>query len=191
MERTLHVLNRLERKGVLGRYAIGGAMAATFYAEPVLTFDLDIFIALPETAGGLLSLAPLYSALRQEGYAEENECVIIEGVPVQFLPVHGALLEEALKEARDTFYETTPTRVLRAEHLVAIALQTGRDKDLPARSRTTRRPKGYGPQGGFASAKAGHERVRLLREEATLDRDYLAEVLARHGLDARWKQWTP
>jgi hypothetical protein len=165
MERTLQVLNRLEREGVLGRYAIGGAMAATFYAEPVLTFDLDIFVVLPGTAGGLLSLAPLYAALRHEGYAEESECVIIEGVPVQFLPVHGPLLEEALKEARDTLYETTPTRVLRAEHLVAIALQTGRDKD--------------------------RERVRLLREEATLDKDYLAGVLARHGLDAKWKQWTP
>jgi hypothetical protein len=86
---------------------------------------------------------------------------------------------------------TTPTRVLRAEYLVAIALQTGRDKDLPARSRTARRPKGYGSHGGFASAKAGRERVRLLREEATLDRDYLAGVLARHGLEVKWKQWTP
>jgi len=34
-------------------------------------------------------------------------------------------------------------------------------------------------------------RVRLLREEATLDKDYLTGVLARHGLGARWKQWTP
>jgi hypothetical protein len=40
-----------------------------------------------------------------------------------------ALLEEALKEARDTSYEEVPTRVVRAEHLIAICLQTGRDKD--------------------------------------------------------------
>ena len=48
MEKTLQVLNALERGGVLRRYAIGGAMAATFYAEPVLTFDLDIFVLLPQ-----------------------------------------------------------------------------------------------------------------------------------------------
>src|SRR5512139_2258433 len=51
MDKTLQVLNGLERDGVILRYAIGGAMAATFYAEPVLTFDLDIFVLLPRTAG--------------------------------------------------------------------------------------------------------------------------------------------
>lgn len=61
-------------------------------------------------------------------------------------------------------YEKTLIRVLRAEHLAAIAVQTGRDKD--------------------------RERVRLLLEQASLDRDYLAAVLARHDLEARWKQWT-
>ena len=121
-------------------------MGATFYIEPVLTFDLDVFVVLPQTSGGL----------RARGYREEKECVNIEGVPVQFLPAYNALLEEALAEARETRYEATPTRVLRAEHLLAIALQTGRDKD--------------------------RERVRLLREQASLDQKYLAAVLARHGL---------
>ena len=60
MEKTLQVLNALERDGVLSRYAIGGAMGATFYVEPVLTFDLDIFVILPQTAYGLLTLEPLY-----------------------------------------------------------------------------------------------------------------------------------
>ena len=102
MKRTLQVLNELERSGVLGRYAIAGAMGATFYVEPLLTFDLDVFVILPQGAGGLLSLAPLYDALRAKGYTEDWECVLIEGVPVQFLPAHNALLEEALAEARET-----------------------------------------------------------------------------------------
>ena len=164
MKRTLEILNELERTGVLSRYAIGGAMGATFYVEPLLTFDLDVFVVLPQAAGGLVTLAPLYEALRRRGYAEEGECVNIEGVPVQFLPAYNALLEEALREARETAYEDTPTHVLRAEHLVAICLQTGRDKD--------------------------RERVRIFREQAELDLKYLTEVLQRHGLEAKWKQWT-
>src|SRR5882672_2217021 len=112
MQGTLQVLNELERTGVLGRYAIGGAMGATFYVEPLLTFDLDVFVVLPRAGGGLLSLAPLYEALRVRGYAEEGECVMIEGVPVQFLPAYNALLEEALAQARDTAYDETRTRVL-------------------------------------------------------------------------------
>src|SRR2546425_5075931 len=124
MEKTLQVLNEMEQAGVFSRYAIGGAMAATFYAEPLLTFDLDVFIALPKEQSGLLTLRALYEALRARGYREEGECIMVEGVPVQFLPVYNALVEEALTEARDTLYEKVPTRVFRAEHLLAIALQT-------------------------------------------------------------------
>lgn len=83
----------------------------------------------------------------------------IDGIPVQFLLAHNDLLVEALTEAREVFYDQTPTPVMRAEHLVAIALQTGRDKD--------------------------RERVRLLREQAGLDRDYLATVLMRHRLEEK------
>jgi hypothetical protein len=162
MKRTLQVLNELERDGVVERYAIGGAMGATFYVEPLLTFDLDVFVILPKGAGNLLSLAPLYEALRSRGYTEEGECVLIEGVPVQFLPAYNALLEEALREARETLYEEVSARVVRAEHLIAICL---RDKD--------------------------RERMRILREQAELDMSYLAPVLQRHGLEGKWKPWTP
>ncbi len=65
METTLRVLNDLERAGVVSRYAIGGAMGATFYIEPVLTFDLDVFIVLPGMSGGLQTLSPLYEARLQ------------------------------------------------------------------------------------------------------------------------------
>ena len=88
----------------------------------------------------------------------------IKGIPVQFLPDYNPLVEEALAEARETLYEWTLTRVLRAEHLVSIALETGREKD--------------------------RERVRLLREQGSLDMEYLAQILVRHKLETRWKQWT-
>ncbi len=165
MKRTLQVLNEMERDGVFTRYAIAGAMAATFYVEPLLTFDLDVFVVLPQTPGGLLTLAPLYDALRARGYSEqENECIRIEGVPVQFLPAYNALLEEALKEAQEIMYEDVPARVLRSEHLLAICLQAGRSKD--------------------------RERVRILREQAKLDQNFLADVLRRHQLEDKCKLWT-
>src|SRR6058998_1827104 len=164
MRRTLEILNELEKEGVLSRYAIGGAMAATFYTEPFLTFDLDVFVVLPRTPGGLLTLTPIYEALRARGYREEDERVLIEGVPVQFLPAYNALVEEALNEAQKIMYEDVPARVLRSEHLVAICLQTGRSKD--------------------------RERVRILREQAKLDQNFLANVLKRHQLEDKWKLWT-
>lgn len=163
MEKTLEVLNALERDQVIGRYAIGGAMGATFYVEPLLTFDLDVFIVLPQSEGGLLTLSPLYAALPERGYHEDGECVLIEGVPVQFLPAYNLLLEEALEQAASTRYEQTPTRILRAEHLIAICVQTGRDKD--------------------------RQRVRTFLEQATLERALLKDILQRHGLEAKFNAW--
>ena len=139
-------------------------MAATFYSEPVLTFDLDVFVLLRQSSAGLISLSSIYEALRSRGYVEEKETVLIEGIPVQFLPVHNSLIEEAVAHAREIDYEGVPSRVVRAEHLVAICLQTGRDKD--------------------------RERVRILREQARLDLDFLADVLKRHQLEKKWNLWT-
>ncbi len=52
MKLALEVVNSLERDGIIGRYAIGGAMAAVFYAEPVSTFDVDIFITFFANSSG-------------------------------------------------------------------------------------------------------------------------------------------
>lgn len=164
MKRTLQVLNELEHEGVFARYAIGGAMAATFYVEPLLTFDLDVFVAVQPSSNGLITVAPIYDALRGRGYTDEHECILIEGVPVQFLPAYNALVKEALAHGQEVTYEETTTRVLRPEYLLAISLQTGRDKD--------------------------RERVRILREQAKLDRDFLLDVLRRYDLLGKWKLWT-
>ena len=163
MEATLKVLNELEREGVISRYAIGGAVGAIFYMEPFLTYDLDVFVLLPQTAGGLLTLSPIYEEMNRRGYVEEAECVLIEGMPVQFLPAYNPLLEEALAEARETRYADTVTRVLRPEHLAAIMVQTGRDKD--------------------------RQRFSTFMQEAELDADYLRGVLERHQLTERFHRW--
>ena len=41
----------MESDGVIERYAIGGAVGATFHLEPVSTLDVDIFVALRTEAG--------------------------------------------------------------------------------------------------------------------------------------------
>lgn len=160
MRRTLKVLNELVEAGVLAGYAIGGAMAAAFYTEPLLTFDLDVFVLLPAEDSKLRLLEPVYAALRARGYVEDAECVTIEGVPVQFLPAYNPLIEEALRESRQIDYDGISTHVVRAEHLIAICIQTGREKD--------------------------RERVRLLREVPEIDFSYLLDVLDRHRLERTW-----
>lgn len=163
MKATLETINQMEATGVIGRYAIGGAVGATFYLEPAATLDIDVFISLPNTAGSsLLSLAPIYDYLTARGCRVEREYIIVGTWPVQFLPPGDALDEEALAQAIETDVDEIKTRVMTAEHLVAIALRTGRRKD--------------------------RIRVELFIESGVLDAARLDEILTRHGLLAKWKK---
>ena len=106
LEKIVERLNGLQRQGVIGLHAIGGAFAFIFYAEPITTRDLDVF-----------------------GYSSEGDAVLIEGFPVQFLPAPTPLVREALLEARSVKVGRQKTRVFTAEHAVAVALQTNRATD--------------------------------------------------------------
>ncbi|MCX5771559.1 MAG: hypothetical protein NTZ09_15000 [Candidatus Hydrogenedentes bacterium] len=160
MEQTLSVLNDLVREGVLLKYAIGGGIAATFYIEPVATYDLDVFVSVPVLPSGLLLLSPIYSALKTRGFVAEGEYVHIFGIPVQFLPAYNALVEEALAEARYIAVGCVSTNVIRAEHLMAIMLETGRGKDLA--------------------------RLAQMLEESEFDVAVLENLIDRHGLRRKW-----
>ncbi len=164
MKATLELINRMESDAVIGKYAIGGAVGATFYLEPLATADVDVFVALPTPAGSsLLSLAPIYNYLTARGCRVEGERIVVGDWPVQFLPPRNALEREALAEAVDTEVEGVRTRVLGAEHLVAIALETGRAKD-------------------FA-------RIVQFLELDAVGLDKLHEILIRHGLVSKWKKF--
>ena len=164
MKATLAVINQMRADGVIGRYAIGGAVAATFYLEPSATLDIDVFVSLKtDHASPLLTLGPIYEYLAARGCQTQGEYVIIEGWQVQFLPPGYALGEEALAQAIETRVDDVPTRVMTAEHLVALALQLSRPKDFT--------------------------RILQFVEAGVLDPNKLDLILARHGLLAKWEKF--
>ncbi len=65
MEKTLHLINKMQKEGLFQKYAIGGGIATLFYIEPVATFDLDIFIILSDETESLVSLSHLYQWLQK------------------------------------------------------------------------------------------------------------------------------
>jgi hypothetical protein len=172
MKQTLAVINAMEADGVIGRYAISGAIAAYNYIEAAVTDDLGILVA-PENMSrrgqsGLITLAPIFSYLKARGYEEHRkEGIVIEGWPVQFLPVADPLDAEALAHAEDVEIKLGPmegsvsTRILRPTHLVATALRVGRPKDLI--------------------------RIAQFLEERAVELGALCELLARHGLRETWR----
>jgi hypothetical protein len=159
---ALAAVERMKREGVLKDYAIGGAMALVFWTEPVATFDLDVFVLLPGDATLLVSLDPLYRWAEASGYAAEGEHIVIEGLPVQFIPSHSALADEAIDEAASLDYEGVPVRVIRPEHLIALYLEPS--------ARTAKRL----------------QRVAALREESAIDPNRLDSILRRYNLALPW-----
>jgi hypothetical protein len=164
VKETLEAINQMQADGVIGKYAIGGAVGATFYLEPAATVDLDVFVTLPTASAGLLvSLAPIYEYLKGHGGRVQDEYIVIGGWPVQFLLPSNELECEAVAEAVPTQVEGAPTWVMSAEHLAAIALQTGRAKD--------------------------HIRLLQFLEQGAADRKKLQIVIERHGLIPKAEQF--
>ena len=150
-------INQMEADGVIDRYAIGGAVGATFYLEPVATLDVDVFVAFRVEPGQLLvTPKPIFDYLISHGCSMKGEYVMIAGWPVQFLPPTGPLVEAALGDAVSMDVNGVFTRVFSAEYLAAIALQTGRAKD----------------------------KARLLQfiEEGALDTERFKEIIRLHDL---------
>jgi hypothetical protein len=129
LEQALKVINRMKDEGIVRDYAVGGAVALLFYAEAVLTYDLDVFCRLPGTHSSLVSLAPIFEWLKSRGYREDKEHMVIEGLPVQFIPAYNSLVEEAVECAEERTFKGVPIRVVQMPHLIAIMIQTGRNKD--------------------------------------------------------------
>lgn len=165
MQPVCDVLELLLSEGTLKHYAIGGATAAGFHGEPLATRDVDVFVFSDPTPGAsLVSLSPLFSRLAQLGYdAFDEEGILIHGLPVQFLSASPGLETEAVEQAMVAEWEGHRLRVMRPEHLAAIALTVGRPKD----------------------------RARLVYLVALPEFDHARfdTIVQRYGLHDRWKKW--
>lgn len=166
MEQVFDILEKLVTEQILKGYAIGGATAAGLHGEPLATRDIGVFVFLdPPEGAALISLEPLYSRLGELGFAEfEEEGLLIADYPVQFLSASPGLEQEAVQEAELRDWDHHRTRLIRPEHLAAIALETGRPKD--------------------------RARLVYLVSLPEFDRNLFYSVVERHGLLGNWQTWS-
>ena len=151
---VLRAANELVSAGLIKDYALGGALAAIYYTEPVTTYDADIiFLANDQTLSA--GIPAIYSHLQSKGWHVEREHLLIRDFPVQFLAASG-LSEEAVREARPVQYEGVPAKVFRPEYIIAIAASVGRHKD-------------------FA-------RIEQILDQVKIDKALLDDILRRYNL---------
>jgi len=154
VEKTLKLIKELKEAKIFKDFSIGGGIAALYYIEPLLTYDLDIFFIPLEDSIDVLT--PIYRYLKEKGFKVKKEHVLIEGVPVQFIPVYNDLVKEAVQYSVEVKYGRIRTRVLGLEYLIAVMLQTYRSKD--------------------------RERLVKVFEEAKIDSKLLKKILKKYGL---------
>ncbi len=131
IEKTIAVINRMTAGGVIENYALGGATAVIFYAEPIATEDVDVFVHVRAAQSVLMEFQPIFDYLSQHGYEIKGEHAFIENFPVQFLSISKELINEAVAEANEfELSGGTIVRVMSPEYLTAIMLDTGRVKDF-------------------------------------------------------------
>ncbi len=163
MKIALEALLKLQTEGLLQRFAIGGAIAASFYIEAVATEDLDVFAFIAPQPSGFVLLTPLYERIKAMGGRVRNEHIVIGGWPVQILPAFNPLVEAAVLNAPLQRYEDLQVPVISAPYLAAIALQLARAKD--------------------------YQRVDDLIASGTCDTAQLRALVELHQLTERWERY--
>jgi len=155
-------INQMEADGVVERYAVGGDSAASLYLDSVSPRHLEIVVPIPTLPGqALVSPSKIFEYLLGHGAIFEGQFMRIGDTRTLFVPPSTPLLEEALREAPLRRIEGVPARVFSAEHLAAIAFQSGR-----ANARLLE----------FAAADV-------------LDVDRFQEIITRHDLLDRWREF--
>ncbi len=162
MKQVFALLNEMVRDGALENYAVAGAIGAMFYVESFSTEDIDVLVMTPEDR--LVIELPGLNYLKARGYTEfRNEGIVVEGWPVQFLPATTQLEREAYLNAETSNIDEIPVRVVLAEHLVAIMLNTGRPKDLA--------------------------RIEMFLSHNAVKIEALEDLIQRHGLTEKWDDY--
>lgn len=163
IKETISTINQMQVDGVIGKYAIGGAVGAALYRIEVdTTDDVDVYILLDPLPGQtLVSLDPINRYLEARGCRlNAKGFSVIASWQVQFLPADKPLLREALDQSVEKYVDEVRVQVFTLEHLAAIAFELRRPKD----------------------------RIRLPRfvDSPDFDVGCFSEILQRHELLEKW-----
>lgn len=160
---VIDVLNDMHARGIIAKYAVGGAMAGILHDEAISTVDLDIFFFFTKPQSRLvLSLEEIYDYSREKGFVFDHEFIHIHGWLVQFVEASlDPLWKEAVEQAETIVIDERNVPVMLPEHLAAMWLLAGRTKD-----------------------KA---KIEAFDESGVIDRKKLADVLERFDMIEKWR----
>ena len=160
MKTVLNKINELADLGLIAKYSIGGGIACTYYIEPTVTYDV-VMVILSKEENIFEPLKYIYIWAEKNKFQLKGEHIIIDSVPVQFLPAHNELIKEAVTNAREIIFYEIKTFIFEPEYLIAIMLDTFRMKDKI--------------------------RANQILEEISVNKELLFDILKRYNLTEKYK----
>jgi hypothetical protein len=161
---VIAVLDDMCAVGILRKWAVGGAFAATLHDEPIATLDLDIFFLFSKEQKSLiLDLSDIYEYANSHGFTFDHEFVDIHGWLVQFVESSkNDLWLESLERTTNIAIGDRAVAVIAPDYLAAMWLLAGRKKD-------------------FA-------KIAAFFDSGLVDRSNLMDIIDRHGLRLQWEK---
>jgi len=131
IDQLISVCEQMRDAGIIGKYAIGGAFAATLLDEPIATADVDIFFLFSKESSSLvLDMSPLYNFAEEQGFTFDHEFINIHGWLVQFVESGmDPLWLDAIESPRLIPVGKVAVPVIKPNFLVLMWLSAGRPKD--------------------------------------------------------------
>ncbi len=123
---VIQALNHAKLEGIFRNYAIMGGYAVNYYIEPTFTSDIDVLVLVDSDN----DYSKIFAYFTQQGYKMVSLYVVINDTQVQFFPsTISPLYQQAVINAKTVPFRDTTTRMITAEHLVALLLVSYRPKD--------------------------------------------------------------
>lgn len=164
IEQVISVLEDMQSENIIADFAIGGAFAAILHNEPIATIDLDIFFLLAKKSDSLiLSLDSVYKYAKRHNFSFDHEFINIYDWLVQFVEAsHNPLWIEAIENAETVKIKEKQISVIGKEHLAAMWIFAGRNKDF--------------------------QKISMFWDAEILDKEKLFAILERHNLLSKWNK---
>lgn len=130
MELVLDKLDIVEAKGMMPDYVLGGGVASSLWAEPIMTEDMDIFIVSNIPVSAVMQVPDFQQELIKQGGVWEGARIRIQGVLLDVVDITTPLMMEAFETSVSKNLERHIVRVILPEYLIAKYVEIQRPKDL-------------------------------------------------------------
>ena len=128
LQEIINILDDLADTNVINNWALCGGIAEQYYTNPPATKDIDFFVTSDDKT--IMAGVRIANAFIANGAEYHKHMLNYKGIIVDIIIKDDDLHKKAVEKADIAIISGVELYVLTPDYLAAIAVQTGRDKDI-------------------------------------------------------------